>query len=128
MKRSLIALASCALLIIAAGYSGAGSTETPVPAVLKVYSADAENEVRFEGKYFSPTEGGVNETVAARETPFEISIESDEFVALFRSLDDGTNIRVVAEVPNGGGSTWAESVGNVALILRDGAKLTSSGL
>ncbi len=128
MTRSIFVLTSCVLLTIVAGYSGVRSTGSSALAVLKVYSAEAGEEVRFEGRYFNTGSGGLQEAVEARETPFEVSIESEDFVALFRSLEEGADIRLVVEVHGGGGSTTAESIGSVALIMRHGAKLTSSGL
>ncbi|MEM7676750.1 MAG: hypothetical protein AAF449_12175, partial [Myxococcota bacterium] len=132
MKRlPLLFIGTAMVLVLTASTITSPETQATY-AVLSVTSAVEGEEVTFEGKYLSldlaRTEP--NEVLEARQTPFEVRIDEAKFYGLFRTLEEGTDIKVNVMVYREDG-TWvsgSETTGEVGLVMHRGGTLTTTFL
>lgn len=94
MKRIVIGLIVGCVLIGAAIYTNATVEAAEPYTVLTVRSAIEGEEVTFKGSYFGTERAGLAEAVEARQTPFQMRVDTEAFVAIFRKLDGEADLDV----------------------------------
>ncbi|MEM6785685.1 MAG: hypothetical protein AAF624_18340 [Bacteroidota bacterium] len=132
MKR-LSLLLSCTVMVFAlTAYTVTSPGAQTTYAVLSVTSAIEGEEVSFEGKYFGldPARTEPSEVVKARQTPFQVRVDEANFYGLFRTLEDGVDIKLNVTVhgEDGGQVSMASATGAVGLVMRRGGGLTTTSL
>lgn len=131
MKRTLLGLTYAAALIGLAAYSNSSSEAAKSYALLSVTSAVEGEEVTFKGMYFSTVRNGPAESVSARQTPFQVKVEAEEFVALFRKIDGMADLEVSlslvegAKTLRGGAGATCEAV---CMVMRHSEGVASATL
>lgn len=130
MKKILLGLACLAILFGLAAYSLSGPGPAESYAMLSVTSAAEGEEVTFTGMYFSLAPSASPERVEARQTPFQVRIEAEEFFALFRKLDGEADLEVnftlmeEGETPKRG----AGAAGEVCMVTKQNGRNMSATL
>lgn len=106
---------------------GSGDTST---AIIEVTSLDENEEITFEGKYFTRKGDYQSQIFESKTTPFKIEVESTNFIALFQKLEGSAKMKVTMRIVDAenGGSALASHIGDVGLMIREEDNALTSGL